>query len=138
MLAAATLACSDRRRPLTQAPAPAAPAALPTQAAPVAEAENPSCGLAGMPDCPLQAWMDARLNAAVSDGDLAAVARSLRELARDAPAGFGSWSRWADQGAEAADRQDQAGVQAACSGCHDENRETYRRTIRHRPVRGGN
>jgi hypothetical protein len=81
--------------------------------------------------------MDARLNTAMSDGNFPALARSLRELADDPPAGFASWRKWADAGAEAAQRNDQTEVKAACTGCHHENRELYRKTVRTRVVRAG-
>ena len=88
-----------------------------------------------MPDCPLQAWMDSHLNTALSNGDFAAVARGLRQLADDPPPGFIGWDRVAEAGADAADRQDQSGVRQACDGCHDEHRDRYRNTIRTRPMR---
>jgi hypothetical protein len=79
--------------------------------------------------------MDARLNAALSSGDYLGVARSMRELAADSPAVFTTWTRWAAQGATAAERQDQAAIRKVCSGCHHDTREEYRRTMRDRPVR---
>jgi hypothetical protein len=79
--------------------------------------------------------MDGRLNAALSTADYGEVARAMRELAVDHPERFDSWSRWAEEGAAAADRQDDAAIRKACSACHDETREVYRQTMRDRPVR---
>jgi hypothetical protein len=137
-VALAACACSNRRG--GQSPVATAVAA-PTPTAPGPGPESPAvvpklpCGLAGTPECPLQAWMDSRLNTALSTGDYPDVARAMRELAADSPEPFASWGSWAEQGAAAADRQDDAGIRKACSGCHDEARETYRRTMRDRPVR---
>ena len=131
--------CGDRRRAPEPPPAPPPPvAAEPAPPPDPAAAEEPRCGHAGQPDCPLQAWMDAQLNTAMSDGNFAALARSLRELAHDPPSGFSNWRRWAEKGADAAERNDQAEVKAACSGCHNEHRETYRKTIRGRTLRLSN
>ena len=78
--------------------------------------------------------MDNRLNVALSTADYPEVARSMRELAADRPEAFATWTSWAEQGAAAADRQDDAGIRKVCSGCHDDTRDAYRRTMRDRPV----
>jgi hypothetical protein len=130
-------ACGERRRAADQMVrvAVAAPA-TPVPAQPLKTAAAPSnCGQPGAPECPLQAWMDNRLNAALSTGDYAEVTRAFRELVEDAPESFSSWAVWAERGALAAERHDDAGIRRACSGCHDQNRETYRRTMRNRAVR---
>jgi hypothetical protein len=130
--------CGDRRRAAEPPPAPPPPVPEPAAAPEPVAGEALQCGHAGMPDCPLQAWMDAQLNTAMSDGNFAALSRSLRELAHDPPTGFASWRRWAEKGADAAERNDQSEVKAACSGCHHQHRETYRRTIRGRTLRLSN
>ena len=79
--------------------------------------------------------MDSQLNTAHSNGDLAGVARALRQLAADPPPGFVGWERLAEAGAKAADLRDDSGVRQACDGCHDEHRDRYRNTIRGRPLR---
>jgi hypothetical protein len=120
-----------RRSSGTGAPAGPAP-----KAADPEPAGDPNCGAAGRPDCPLQAWMDSNMNAALSNEDYPAMARGFRQLADDPPSsGFSGWGYVAGTGAEAAERQDQTGVRAACDGCHEDYREQYRRTIRHRPLR---
>jgi hypothetical protein len=103
------------------APAAAAPAA-------------PSCGLAGMPDCPLQNWMDHHLNGPLSRDDFPGLASAFRDLAAAAPPAFGGWKPWAQGGAAAAAKRDGEGVRRACTGCHDGYRERYRATMRERPL----
>jgi hypothetical protein len=148
-LTACACACADRRRnndiALRGATPPAVtpaqeptppPVTAPVPARPAAPKE-PTCGQAGGPECPLQAWMDARLNTALSTADYPEVARALRELAADRPDGFPTWITWTESGAAAADRKDDAAIRKSCNGCHDDTRETYRRTIRDRPMRAG-
>ncbi len=137
-VAVTACACADRRRGSESAVRAAAAAPAP-MVAPIGAAAGPSraagCGLPGEPDCPLQAWMDHRFNGALSSGDYPELARSMRELAADRPEPFSTWASWAEQGAAAAERQDDAGIRKACSGCHDDTREAYRQTMRDRPVR---
>lgn len=121
-----------RRSAESSPPVPARPAPRPAEREP---AGDPLCGTAGRPDCPLQAWMDSHLNAGLSNGDFAGMARDFKQLADDPPPGFNGWAESALAGAEAADRQDQPGVKAACDACHEDFRERYRATIRHRPLR---
>ena len=132
-------ACADRRRGGEQmvrvaVAAPATPVS-PEPLEPAAAPAPVDCGQPGAPECPLQGWMDNRLNAALSTGDYAEVTRAFRELVEDSPESFSSWAVWAERGALAAERRDDAGIRKACTGCHDENRETYRRTMRNRPLR---
>ena len=129
--------CADRRRGGEQmvrvaVAAPAVPTEKPQPLKPVARKD---CGQPNAPECPLQAWMDNRLNAALSTGDYPEVARAFRELGDDAPETFSSWPVWSERGALAAEKQDDAGIRRACAGCHDENREAYRRTMRNRLLR---
>ena len=137
------LSRSRAGEPATAPPVPEAPATTEPEPSPppgpageATEVERMTiCGQLGAPDCPLQAWMDGRLNTAFSTGDFPEVARSFRELAADPPEGFITWGSWAEQGAEAADRHDEAGVRQVCLGCHEDTRDTYRKTMRDRPVR---
>ncbi|HEY0710649.1 MAG TPA: hypothetical protein VGG33_27850 [Polyangia bacterium] len=113
---------------------------LPAREAPQLDPETepsvdaPTCGIDGLPECPLQYWMDHRLSGPLSRQDYATVARSFRDLANAEPPGYAGWRLWAQGGAAAADREDTIGVRRACSGCHDTYRERYRRTIRARPM----
>jgi hypothetical protein len=134
----ATGGCADRRRSnddmvraAVAAPAPAPHPPAPRTPPPAAK----ECGQPGAPECPLQAWMDNRLNASLSTGDYREVARAFRELAAEAPESFASWGTWSEKGALAAERQDDAGIRKSCSGCHDEHREAYRRTMRDHQLR---
>jgi hypothetical protein len=126
-------ACADRRRGGDQMVRVAV--AAPADSPPPKPTAPSNCGQAGAPECPLQAWMDNRLNAALSTGDYAEVAKAFRELGADAPDNFSSWVTWSEQGASAAERQDDAGIRKVCSGCHSQHRELYRRTMRTRLLR---
>jgi hypothetical protein len=87
-----------------------------------------------MPDCPLQSWMDHRLNGPLSREEYPALGGAFRDLAAIAPAGYSGWTAWAKGGAAAAERRDHAGVHKACTGCHDGYRARYRSAMRARPL----
>jgi hypothetical protein len=132
------LGCADRRRggesSLRRAEAAPAAAAAEPRALPATRVVT--CGQPGAPECPLQAWMDNRLNVALSGGDYPEVARAMRELGSDRPEAFPTWTSWTEQGVAAAERNDEEGLRKVCSGCHDDTRADYRRTMRDRPVPG--
>jgi hypothetical protein len=88
------------------------------------------CGDKGLPDCPLQSWMKANLQARLNAGDLRRLAPALDELASRAPAGFAGWKASATRAAEAARRNDVAAVKAECKSCHDQDRSRYRAELR--------
>jgi hypothetical protein len=118
-------------------PAPLTPRAAertaPAQKAAPA-ATRSTCGGQGLPDCPLQRWMDHHLNGPLSRGEYAALARGFHDLAAVAPAGFTGWGAWAEGGAAAAGQRNHAAISQACTGCHDRYRERYRMTMRDRPM----
>jgi hypothetical protein len=89
-----------------------------------------SCGKKGLPDCPLQEWMKANLQADLSSGDTTRLATALDELATKAPAGYGSWKREAESAARAARAGNLAAVKVACKQCHDELRSKFRAEMR--------
>jgi hypothetical protein len=126
-------ACGGKPATAARPPAPPAPVAIAASPAPPVES---ICGLQGMPDCPLQGWMDNHLSGPLSRDDYPALMRGFRELAAVAPVGFSGWGAWAQGGEAAADQQDHAAVQKACTGCHDGYRERYRKTLRNRPMPG--
>jgi hypothetical protein len=133
LIAAATLACSNKQPPpaLVKRAVQSAPDLAPD---PAATAKIATCGTQGMPDCPLQNWMDHRLNGPFSRDEFPTLIQSFRDLAAVAPIGFSGWGAWAEGGAAAAERQDHAGIHKACTGCHDGYRERYRQSMRERPV----
>jgi hypothetical protein len=101
------------------------------RAAPALEA----CGAPGAVPCPLQAWMRANVASPLASNKMASLADGLERAARLSPeAGWGSWSTFATQGAQAARRGDVAGARASCKGCHDAWRDAYRAKYRARPV----
>ena len=126
---------SDRRAGAAAAPmrtpAAAAIAPAPPQPPPPSPA---TCGERGLPECPLQHWMDRQLGGPLSRDDFRGLAAALRTLAAAAPEGYGGWRPWAEGGAAAADRHDGEAVRAACTGCHDGYRPRYRAALRERPL----
>lgn len=89
-----------------------------------------SCGSGGAPDCPLQLWMKATLQAHMRRHDYERLGTALEELAKKEPLGYSGWAESAAQGAAAAARKDEAGVSQSCKTCHDQHRERYRRELR--------
>lgn len=96
---------------------------------PSAQAAGP-CGDKGLPDCPLQSWMKANLQAQLNAGDMTRLARALDDLAAKAPAGFDGWAASATRAAEAARKNDVATVKAECKSCHDNDRARFRAELR--------
>jgi hypothetical protein len=132
------LGCADRRRggESSLRRAEAVPVAAAAQPPALPATRTVTCGQPGAPECPLQAWMDNRLNVALSGGAYAEVARAMRELGSDRPEAFPTWASWTEQGVAAAERHDEEGLRKVCSGCHDDTRADYRRTMRDRPAPG--
>ena len=89
-----------------------------------------SCGKKGLPDCPLQGWMKANLQADLVSGNTARLAKALDELAAKAPTGFEGWTRYAESAAHAARAGDIVAVKVACKQCHDELRSRFRGEMR--------
>ncbi len=143
LLLAASVACEEKAA-TSAPPAPLRPGPVRTEPVrvepriepPLPEITNPTCGQAGMPECPLQLWMDHHLSGPLSREDYSAVADAFRRLGAAAPAGFTGWAAWADGGALAASRRDFAAVNRACTGCHDTYRPRFRRTLRERALPG--
>lgn len=93
------------------------------------------CGAPGLPPCPLQRWMRARVATPLAQDDLVVLAASLERTATLSP--DASWSAWPDlarRGAAAAKRGDLNAARATCKACHDSFREAYRAKYRLRPV----
>jgi|SRR5687768_247048 hypothetical protein len=93
-----------------------------------------ACGDKGLPDCPLQSWMKANLQAQLNAGDMTRLARALDDLASRAPAGFDDWKGSATKAAEAARKNDIAAVKAECKSCHDHDRSRFRAELRTKPL----
>ncbi len=93
-----------------------------------------ACGDKGLPDCPLQSWMKANLQAQLNAGDMTRLARALDDLASRAPAGFDDWKASATKAAEAARKNDIAAVKAECKSCHDHDRSRFRAELRKTPL----
>jgi hypothetical protein len=87
-------------------------------------------------DAPLLFWMQAHTAAALRQGDSAALAAALEELATFAPKepGYPNWASIAKDGADAARAGSVEGVKAACRGCHAQYRASYKAALRARPL----
>ncbi|MBK7585436.1 MAG: hypothetical protein IPI67_35280 [Myxococcales bacterium] len=94
----------------------------------------PRCGAPGKPACPLQEWMRSRLALAFAKRDFPALERHLLDLAADnpAPAKWQNWSKFAKDGARAAQAGRIRGVVAACARCHSVYRPEYNARYRER------
>jgi hypothetical protein len=108
-------------------------ASAPPPTAAQGAAGAPRCGSLGEPDCPLQQWMKATLQAylvSARGADHQRLTAALDKLAAAAPAGFPGWSDMARRGAERARAGDTGGVRQACTGCHDAHRARFRSELR--------
>jgi hypothetical protein len=79
--------------------------------------------------------MRATLAAPLAENNTTALATGLEKAAALVP--DRAWSSWvvlARSGAEAAKQGDIARARAACKGCHDAWRDTYRAKYRLRPI----
>lgn len=89
-----------------------------------------SCGSGGAPDCPLQLWMKATLQAHMRRHDYERLGAALEELGKKEPPGYSGWAESSAEGAAAAARKDEAGVSQSCKTCHDQHRDRYRKELR--------
>lgn len=120
----------------------AAPSATASGAARVASAEplasasaGPlSCGTKPLPDCPLQAWMKANMNALITENDLPALAIALDKVVAFAPPGYTNWVSISTDGAKAARAGETSATKASCRGCHDQYKDKYKREMRARKI----
>ena len=62
---------------------------------------GPVCGVAPLPDCPLQGWMKANATQAISRRDLAALKRTFQRIGLFAPPGYLGWTEIAQRGEDA-------------------------------------
>jgi hypothetical protein len=89
-----------------------------------------SCGKTGLPDCPLQEWMKANVQAYLKAGDTERLAAALGTLAEHEPPGYSGWADSAKKASEAARSGDLARARAECKHCHDEHRSRFRAELR--------
>ncbi len=113
------------------APDGAAPKAIATaDAGADLTAANAACGKKPLPDCPLQAWMKANTNAAISANDFPALVVALDKTATMAPPGYANWVSIAKDGAKAAKAGDLTATKASCRTCHDQYKRKYKEELR--------
>jgi hypothetical protein len=91
-----------------------------------ASAAAGSCGKTGQPDCPLQSWMKATVQAYLKAGDAERLAAALETLAEHEPNGYAGWHDSARRGAQAARSGDLLAAKAECKRCHDDHRSRFR------------
>jgi hypothetical protein len=112
-------ACAESKPPAGQANEP-------TVAQGSASAAAGSCGKTGQPDCPLQSWMKATVQAYLKAGDAERLAAALDTLAEHEPNGYAGWQDAARRGAQAARSGDMLAAKAECKRCHDDHRSRFR------------
>jgi len=99
-----------------------------------ASADGQACGSKENP-CPLQKWMQANVGSKMADGDMKGVATGLDKAATLSPdASWSDWPTFAKAGADAARKNDTAGVKAACKNCHDKFKQQYKDKYRSRAL----
>ncbi len=95
------------------------------------------CGSKTNP-CPLQKWMQDNVGSKLADGNLDAVAAGLDKAAAFAPdPTWTDWAKFAKDGAAAARKGGDAGIQgakASCKSCHDKYKNDFKTKFRTRPV----
>lgn len=85
---------------------------------------------------PLQAWMKANVQPAMTNGDANGLAVGLDRLSAFGPEDYGDWKTIAARGAAAARSGDLDACRAACQQCHDRHRARYRARDRGRALDG--
>jgi hypothetical protein len=113
--------------------------ALALWTAPAAQADSPTCGEKGLPDCPLQGWMAKNMDDPLDAGDLKALAAAYEKVANMAPdpkwnEGATSWAKISQDGAAAAKKGDAVATKAQCKACHKAWRSKYKDSYRMKPV----
>jgi hypothetical protein len=120
------------------APAPVEPT-KPVQGIAVGEPMGKPCGEDGQPECPLQAFMEHKVDDVMESGDLDKLAAALKHVADLAPdpswnSGAQGWAAISNAGAAAASGGDAEGARASCKGCHRAWRKKYKESYRARPL----
>lgn len=106
---------------------------------PVQADDAGSCGGKGQRSCPLQAWMEQNMDAAVEKADAKALAAAFTRAASLVPDptwnnGDAGWARIARAGATAAGSGDIAAAKKECKTCHKAWRDKYKAQFRLLPV----
>jgi hypothetical protein len=83
-------------------------------------------------DSPMKSWMKEKLQPAKAAGDYKKVITLLGALATKNPdqAAFPDWKKYADQGIEAAKKEDKEGLNKSCSACHNAYKKLYKEKYR--------
>lgn len=133
-------------KPAAREPAAEEPAAAtkpepqkPAQGIAVGEPTGKPCGEDGQPMCPLEAFMERQVDAAMESGDLDKLAAALKRVSDLVPdpswnSGAQGWAAISNAGAAAAASGNLEGARASCKGCHRAWRKKYKESYRARPL----
>ena len=95
------------------------------------------CGKAGLPDCPLQAWMKDNMVKPKAAGDWSKLEGSFGKIGKSNPFDktketkeFDAWNASVKKGIDAAKAQNKDDVNGACNDCHTATRKMYREKYR--------
>jgi len=79
-------------------------------------------------DSAMKKWMKTELQPAKASGNYAKVITLLGKLATKNPdqAAFPDWKKYADQGIEAAKKEDKEALNKSCSACHNAYKKQYK------------
>ena len=106
----------------------------PVSSASAGTTDKVDCGTKPQPDCPLQAWMKANMNPAVSSADAPALAIALDKSAAFAPPGYGNWVSIAKDGAKSAKEGNIDATKQSCRTCHEQYKKKYQAEMRGRKI----
>ncbi len=105
------------------------------------EEKKDTCGKAGLPDCPLQAWMKDNMVKPKAAGDWAKLKTGFEKIGKSNPFDktkdkkeFDAWTDSVKKGIDAADKQNKDDVNGACNDCHNAARKPYRERFRDNKV----
>jgi hypothetical protein len=104
-----------------------------------AQADAAACGGKGQTPCPLQGWMEDKMDPLQEKGDAKGLAPLFEQVAKFVPdpawnTASPSWASIAKAGADAAKAGDLAGAKAQCKSCHKAFREKYKSAFRTKPL----
>jgi hypothetical protein len=106
-----------------------------------AEDKKDTCGKAGLPDCPLQAWMKDSMVKPKAAGDWAKLEIAFDKIGKANPFDkvketkeFDAWASSVKKGIDASKAQNKDDVNGACNECHTATRKPYREKYRDKAV----
>jgi len=105
------------------------------------EEKKDTCGKAGLPDCPLQAWMKENMVKPKAAGDWAKLETGFDKIGANNPFDkaketkeYDAWVAAVKKGKDAAKASSKDDVNGACNDCHTATRKAFREKYRDKPV----